>query len=589
MERTHSIAELLRLIERDYHKDKALAEKGANGWIYLSHKDLLNEVKAMALYLNSIGIKKGDMVGILATSGIRWVIVDLAIMACGGITVPLFANISSENFIFECKQTNLKTLFIQGAEAWRMYGQHRALFERVIALDTPPSGEKADTFEKAIKIGLSIRGQNPKLFDHLLDEIREIDLATIIYTSSSTGIPKGVMLTHKNILFAGFTNFTEIKDTDRFLSVLPLAHVFQRIVILYLLRWNVTIYFYNDPKTINNALQEIKPTFTAFVPRIIEKIYTQIMTRLNQEGALMQAIGQWAFGLALDKDFENRLLHELADTFVYQKVRDAFGGKLRGIVSGSAALNPALVRFFHHIGIPIFEGYGMTEMMVISSNTFDQCKIGTVGQPCPDVEVKLSPEGEVLVRSDGVMQGYYKNPESTKRALDKDGWLHTGDKGLIDSEGYLTILGRTKEIVKTSTGEWIALVPLEQELTKTPLVEFAMVVAEKEKFVSALIFPNFELVHALKKSQNSTQLTDEEFLKTDYIKREMDKLIEKINAHHNHWEKIHAYRFILSPPSIETGELTPTLKLRRENIVQKYKSLIDSMYPEDLSKKVKEQ
>ena len=572
MEKTFTIAELLRLIERDYHKDKAIGEMVGNRWVYVSHRELLDEIKAMALYLHSIGIKKGDMVGILATSGIRWVIADLAIMACGGVSIPLFANISNENFLFECEQTNVKTVFILGAEAWKMYALHPDQFETVISMDV--TKEKAVTYEQAIEIG---RAQNQKLFDELLDQQKPDDLATIVYTSSSTGIPKGVMLTHKNILFIGATNFMKFDETDRFLSVLPLAHIYQRICTLWLLRWNIGIYFLNDPKNIDAALHEIKPTMTAFVPRVIEKIYTRILLELEKEGCLTRTIGHWAFQLALDPDFQHRLFHAVADKIVYQKIRDAFGGKLKFIVCGSSALDPVLVQFFHHIGIPIIEGYGMTEMMVISANRPDHFKIGSVGLPCPDVEIKISPEGEILIKSGGVMQGYYKNPRATQHALE-DGWLHTGDKGVIDNEGFLTIVGRTNEIVKTSTGEWIALVPLEKELAKAPFVEYAMVVAEHEKFVSALIFPNFDVLHALKGSQHLTHISDEEYLRGDYIKREMDKLIEVINAHHNHWEQIHAYAFILTPPTIEGGELTPTSKLRREKIIHKYEDLIKGMY-----------
>ncbi len=577
MEKTPTIASLLQMIERDYHKDNAIAEKGVHGWIHLSHKALLGEIKAMTLYLHSIGIKKGDMVGIMATSGIRWVIADLAIISCGAISIPLFANISSENFLFECDQTGLKTLFVLGTEPWKMYAEHRDRFERVIAMDAPPLEEKAVTYENAIEIGLELFCKNPKLFDQLLDQQKEDDLATIVYTSSSTGIPKGVMLSHKNLLFITATNFMGFDENDRFLSVLPLAHIYMRIGTLWLLRWNIEIYFFNDPKNIDSALREIKPTLTAFVPRVVEKIYTRILLDLEKAGYLKRAIGKWAFNLALDPDFQHSLFHTLADKLVYQKVRDAFGGELKFILCGSSAINPTLVLFFHHLGLPILEGYGMTEMMVIAADTPDHFKIGTVGRACPDVEIKISPEGEILVRCDGVMQGYYKNPRATEKAIE-DGWLHTGDKGVIDNEGFLKIVGRTNEIVKTSTGEWIALVPLEKELAKAPFVEYAMVVAEHEKFVSALIFPNFEVLHALKVSQHLAHISDEEYLRGEFIKREMDKLIEIINAHHNHWEQIHAYAFVLTPPTIEGGELTPTFKLRRSNIVDKYQDLIKEMY-----------
>lgn len=583
MEKTRTIAELLRYIEKNYHKDQALAEKNCHGWLYLSHQDLLCQVKALTLYLNSIGIKKGDRVGILALSGIRWVIADLAIMACGGITVPLFANISNEHFVFECTQTDLKILFVSGTEAWQKYGKHRELFEKVIALDIPPSEENGVFYEKAVEAGLSLLNTNPKLFNDLIDRINENDVATIVYTSSSTGVPKGVILTHKNILALGFFKVLEVHETDRFLSFLPLAHIYARIVTLFLLRWNVSIYFSNDIKKIVAVCQDVKPTMSSFVPRVLEKIYAHMVSKVNEAGYLKKTIGQWAFHIALDENFESHLFHPIADKIVYKNLRDAFGGCLRMVISGSAPLNPTLNQFFNHIGVPVFEGYGLTEMMVVSVNTHEKSKIGTVGTPCPGVEVKISPEGEILVRGDGVMQGYYKNPEATEKALDKAGWLHTGDKGSMDSEDFVTIFGRIQDIVKSSTGEWIAPVPLEQELGKAPFVEFSMAIAERRKFVSALIFPNFDVVHSLKKSQNLDHLTDEEYLRTEYIKREMDKLIETINAHHDHWEQIHAYQFVMPQPSIETGELTPTLKIRREIVMEKYKDLIDSMYPEDQS------
>lgn len=578
MEKTRSIAELIRFIEREYHKEIALAEKYPHGWVNISHCEFLCQVKALTLYLNSIGIKKGDRVAILAVSGIRWVIADLAIMACGGITVPLFANISSEHFVFECKQTNVKTLFILGTQAWKMYENHRDLFETVIAMDPPPPEEKGVTYDQAIESGLALFHKNPKLFDEIIDRINENDIATIVYTSSSTGIPKGVVLTHKNILALSFYKALDLIETDRFLSFLPLAHIYQRIATFYLLRWNVSLYFFNDPKELISVCKEIKPTVMAFVPRVLEKIYAHMVQKVNEAGFLKRSIGHWAFNIALDENFEHHFFLPFADKMVYKKLRDSLGGNLRFVLSGSAHLNPSLNQFFNHIGIPVLEGYGLTEMMVVSVNTLENSKVGTVGTPCPGVEVKISPEGEILVRGDGVMQGYYKDPEATQQALDKAGWLHTGDKGSIDCDEFIKIVGRIQDIVKSSTGEWIALVPLEQELGKAPFVETSLVIAEGRKFVSALIFPNFDVVHSLKKSQNLTHLTDEEYLNSEYIKRELDKLIESINSQHDYWERIHAYRFVLSSPSIETGELTPTLKLRRQLVMEKYKNLIDSMY-----------
>jgi len=579
MPETKNIAQLLRLIGKQYHEKKALNEREEGVWTSLSHQELLSEVRAMTLYLSSIGIKKGEHVGIVATSGIRWVIADLAIMACGGVTVPLFANISSENFLHECEQTNLKTLFVLGKEPWEMVRRHLSFFDRVLDLDD----------QKFLEQGRAIDRKNPELFDSLLDQIREDDLATIIYTSSSTGTPKGVMLTHRNLLFSSYTNFLELQQSDRFLSFLPLAHVYQRIATLYLLRWNVGVYFLGDPTELKEAFLEIKPTVAALVPRVVEKMYDQIMANLEKQGLFSRLVGRLAFKIALQFDSQYRFLHRVSDKLVYRKVRELLGGCIRGIVCGSASLNPLLTEFFYHLGIPIIEGYGMTEMMVISVNRLGHYKVGTVGPPCPGVEIKISSEGEILVKSEGVMLGYFQDPEATKKAIDSEGWLHTGDKGEIDSEGYLTILGRMDEIVKTSTGEWIALTALEKELEKIPFVDYAIVIAEHEKYVSALLFPDIQLIQSLKVTQNLSYLTDEQYLKSRYITHKMNRRIKKINAHRNHWEQIHAYRFVLTPPTIEGGELTPTLKLRRSNILEKYHDIITEMYPEDLAKQVEEQ
>lgn len=375
-----------------------------------------------------------------------------------------------------------------------------------------------------------------------------------------------------------FYNPFRFCHTDRCLSLLPLAHIFARSVTLICIRWNMGIYYFNDLKNIVAACQEVRPTVTCFVPRLIEKIYAKMVAKLNEGGFLKRSIGNWAFSIA--RDGKSALL-PLADKLVYKTVRDLFGGQLRVVVSGAAPLNPILNRFFNTIGIPLYEGYGLTEAMIATVNYPGNCKVGTVGPSFPGVEIKTTSEGEIIVRGDNVFKEYYKNPQATLAVLDKNGWLHTGDKGTIDNDGYLKIVGRIRELVKSSVGEWIAPVPLEQELSSAPFIEFAMVIAERRKFVSALIFPNFDVVHALKKFQQVENLSDEEYLNGPYIKQEMDRLIEVINAHCNHWEQIHAYRFVMDPPTIGSGELTPSMKIRRDVVESKYTDLIDSMYPEE--------
>jgi long-chain acyl-CoA synthetase len=276
------------------------------------------------------------------------------------------------------------------------------------------------------------------------------------------------------------------------------------------------------------------------------------------------------------------VMHRIADKIVYSHLRHELGGSIQAVICGGAPLNPHLNHFFHDIGIPIYEGWGLTEGCPITVNRPGANKIGTVGLPFKNCELKISPEGEVLVRGPLVMRSYYKNSEATSRALDAEGWLHTGDRGSIDAEGYLTLKGRMKEMYKTSTGEWVAPVPIEQMLCKAPLIEMAMVIAEGRKFVACLLFPNIEVLKSLKEAQGLVALTDEQFLNSEYVRREMKQLIEAVNKHLNHWEQIYAYCFISQALSIEEGEITPSLKLRRDVILKKYQHLIDAMYPEEV-------
>lgn len=584
MKPLETLADLYRRIDKDFNKNNALNEMVGDQWVATSHADFAKQIRQMALYLNHAGIKKGDAVGILCPPGTRWVITDIAAMLAGAIVVPLFANISEENFVFECTQPNVKTLFVGGLDQWIMYSKHKDLFDRVISLDHLNGKHDAVSYETAIKIGQEIEAKDPKKFDALINGFKPEDIATIIYTSGSTGVPKGALISHDvlvGLVHADPMNWNS--DTDTYLAILPLAHVFGRTFNFIMLAWGIPVYYFNDLKNVGVACKQIKPTITALVPRLLEKIYAKMVSNVDSADVLKRTIGQWAFSLANDEEdgILKTIFHPLADKVVYSHLREALGGNFRVIISGGAPLNPHLAHFFIDVGIPIFEGWGLTEASIVSVNNPKQRKIGSVGQVIEGLEVKTAPDGELLVRGAVCFSGYFQNPELTKETIDEEGWVHTGDKGVIDENGFITILGRIKDLVKSSVGEYIAPVPIEQELGKAPFIDLSMVVADKKKFVSVLIFPNFEVVRSLKAAQKQEHLTDEEFLNSDYIKNEMTKLLESINNHLNHWEKIHAYRFVLTPPTIETGELTPSMKIRREVVSKKYAELIDSMYPEE--------
>jgi len=462
--------------------------------------------------------------------------------------------------------------------------KHRGLFEKIISFADNGNEETIYGWEQIISLGRELAKEQPDRYRQLAQDVRDDDLATIIYTSGSTGVPKGVELTHKNLISLVHSEaFYWDPRIDRYLCVLPLAHVFGRSLNLLMIGWGVSIYYWNDLKNVGAIFREIQPTVTVVVPRLLEKIYAKMLINIHQASFIKRKIGLWAFNLAgtKKKTFLQRLLYPLADKLVFSALRKSLGNKLRIVICGGAALDSQICRFFIEIGVPIYEGWGLTEAATVTVNKPGQTKIGSVGPPLPPMELKISEEGEVLVNGPIVMQGYHLNPEATAKVIDSEGWLHTGDRGSIDSDGFLTILGRIKDLYKTSTGEYIAPVPIEQALCKTPLIDMAMVVGDGRKFASCLLFPNLEVVESLKASHKQTHVSTEEFLNREFIQQEMEKLLNTINTHLNHWEQIHAYRFVLDAPTIESGMLTPSMKIRREVVATKYKELIDSMYSEE--------
>lgn len=584
MEFFNTFGDVLRHIEATYSNSHALNWRDKEGWHAISTAEMLQEIRALVLGLHQMGLRKGQCVGILANSSPFWTIADMAIMIAGGVTVPLFANISEENFVYEVSQTQLKVIFVEGQEQWEVFNRHLHMFQHAIALDETSHINKVIPVRDIKARGETLDEQDPELFDKLLQASKPSDLAAIIYTSGSTGTPKGVELTHQNILTEiEFNAFQWKAGEDRYLSVLPLAHVFGHCINLWMLIWGVSIYYSSDYKNLGMICREIKPTALVVVPRLLEKVYLKMMETMHSSKGIKRMIGEWAFGLANQerKSKLQKLLLPLADHLVYSKLRQALGGNIRVVISGGAPLNPHLHAFFHEIGVPIYEGWGLTEACPVCINIPEKNKIGTVGPPLSRQKLKISAEGEVLVKGSLVMRGYFNSPEATARTIDSEGWLHTGDRGVLDSDGYLTIKGRMKELYKTSTGEYVAPVPIEQALCRCPLIDMAMVVAEGRKFASCLLFPNQEALIRLKGEQKKETLSDEAFLDSAYIRNEIDKLLYCTNEHLNHWEQVHAYRFILEPLSIQAGELTPSMKIRREVVANKYSNVIDSMYREE--------
>lgn len=587
MEKCETYVDMLRHMEKGNQNPRALNQRDSDGyWHATSTKVCLETVRLITLGLKQMGLKRGDKVGILATSSPEWTMVDVAIVLAGGISVPLFTTISEENFLYEIKQTKLKIIFVEGLDQWTLFRHYEEFFRQGIALgEDVPEHDKVMSLQTLKDSGKAMGQKDPQLYDKLLKEIKPNEVTTIIYTSGSTGVPKGVELTQLNMI--GEVEFEEFRwdsKKDCYLSVLPLEHVFGHCFNLWMLYHGVSIYYSNDHKHLAQICSEVKPTMIAVVPRLLERVYAKIVEKTNTAGLFKRALGRWALHLAHHhKSREDKtLLFRLADALVYSKFRAALGGNLRMLISGGAALNPRLLHFFEVIGVPIYQGWGLTEACPLATTTPVHNKSGTVGRLLPGQQVKIAPSGEILVKGSLVMHGYYDDPGRTKETIDGEGYLHTGDKGVLDDEGYLTIVGRLKELYKSSTGEYIAPVPIEQSICRHPLVDMALVIAEGRKYASCLIFPNMEVLERLKKKQQAESVSMQTFLATPYIRNEMNLLLEEVNQHLNHPEQIRDYRFVTEPLTIKGGDLTPSLKIRREPVIKKYRELIDTMYHKEV-------
>jgi long-chain acyl-CoA synthetase len=583
MDPLHTIGEVVQYIEENHSNTRAFNYFEDGHWKHLSTEQFLFDLKRLTYGLVSLGLKRGDKVGILAQSSPHWNMADFAIIMAGGVSVPLFTKIASESFIYEVAQSNARFLFVQGEEQWEMYEAHRNLFEKVIGLDDPGNIIGAMKFHEVLQQGELLWEKQPRLWEELKSRLNSDDLATIIYTAGSTGMPKGVMLSHLNIchLISGDV-FRWKPEEQVYLSILPLAHVFARQINLILLAWGVPIYYLNDLTQLATVCRELRPSLMIVVPRLLEKMYDAMYGKVRaMKKGLARSISSWAFRLAKDPSeslVKNWLLRPIADFLVYSKIRNSLGANWEVILCGGAALDHSLNRFYQRIGLPIYEGWGLTEGSTACVNQPGNSKVGTVGPPLPGVKIQLGENDEILLGGPTVMKGFYRNPDATKAIIDDEGWLHTGDKGRIDSRGRLSIVGRVKEQFKLSSGEYLSPSRIEHMLNQHPLVDISMVIGEKRKYAVCLFFPDFSGFKRLKKELKLEDLTDEELLKVDKVRNELDELLLSVNERINRWERLVKWKFIMDTPSIEKGELTPTLKLKRNAILEKYKDVIDAIY-----------
>lgn len=581
---------LIRLISEYGINKKVFFTKEDDEYIPFTFEELLKKVLIILKFFESCSIKQGDKVAIISESRTEWVIVDFACMFSGVISVPIYTSVSDNQIKYILENSDSRICFVSNSflceKITRLKNEINSI-EKIVAFNDFNSEESnlpyVSFYSNLINTANEYGRENlTGIFEIMCNKISDDDLVTIIYTSGTTGIPKGVMLSHKNI----FSNVIScqkvlpITEKDRFLSYLPYSHIYERTAGYYLpLYCGAEIYFAQNIDTISVQMSEVKPTFIITVPRLLDKIYNRLMKSGDSiDNFIKRKMFFTAVNMAKEDISKNSLKWKIADFLVYKKIREKTGGEVRFFISGGGALNKSIGKFFENIGITVLEGYGMTETSpVISVNLPSKNKYGTVGKILDDVQVKLSYDGEILVKGELVMKGYYRDEKGTNDIL-KDGWLSTGDIGEIDEENYLKITDRKKSMFKTSGGKFIAPAQIEDMLSSLDYIENIIAIGNERMYVTALIIPAETEIKELAKKNKIKY--------SSYIDLLKDKSLHKIIQHDidlkqkelAHYERIRNFTLLENPFTIESGELTPTLKVKRKFIEEKYSEVIEKMY-----------
>jgi len=572
---TH-FGELYCHLEDQTAKDDFLHHRINGGYNATSKEEFLLTVRYLALAFHKKGWKD-KQIGIAVSPSPDWLMIDYALMLSGAVSVPLFTNISSKNLHYQILDATIQTVFIENKA--QEYIIHRTGDDVETIYLKEYSGYSS--LSELAEEGKKIDEEEPSIFKTLIHQINPENVVTIVYTSGTSGLPKGVELTHVNLIsqiHATQKNYHFDKEKDIAFSFLPLAHIFERMVMHFYLSRELSIYFADDVKNVGVLLKEVNPTVMTVVPRLLEKVFFKMKLKAMQGNFIKQTLVRFAFYRATTKDPMKKLswIDKILDALVYKKLRLALGTRMGMMISGGAALSELLYRFYLNIGVSLYQGYGLTESSpVICSNTPEYNKVGTCGKRFPGVEVKISADGELLARGRNMMKGYHNNKSATDEAIDRDGWLHTGDLASIDYEGYISITGRKGELFKTSTGEFVSSVSIEQALVSNGWFEYALIVGNNKPYVVALLFVEHEFLGRFAKEMQSTPL---KALQSEKFHLMTEAYIKKLNQKLNHWERIRKYKVISDVLNIENGHLTPSMKLAKKQVIEQYNYEIDEMY-----------
>ena len=572
-----------------YNLAKSLVSKANGEWVSTSSQEFITKANIVSRGLLSLGVKPGDKIALISTTNrTEWNILDLAILQIGAVNVPIYPTISESDYKYIFNHAEVKFCFLSD-EA--LFKKANSVQKEVKSLKRIFSFDKIKDcayWEEVFTLG-SDESLQEKV-DKIKDKVKPEDLATIIYTSGTTGVPKGVMLSHNNLVSNvkdTVVGLPFVKDINTVLSFLPVCHVFERMLHYLYIYSGITIYFAESIEKIADNVKEVQPDFMSVVPRLLEKIYDSIIAKGTELTGIKKSLFFWAVnvGLSYEPYGRNGWLYEkklaLANKLIFSKWREALGGNLSNMVSGSAALQPRLTKIFTAAGMQILEGYGLTETSpVISVNVYEDgnFKVGTVGKTIANVEVKIGEDGEILVKGPNVMQGYYKDPGKTDEVMTGD-YFHTGDKGEIDKEGFLKITGRKKEIFKTSGGKYISPTLLENEMKQSRFIEQILVIGEGQKMPAAIVQPNFEFVKEWARRHNvDCGNTPEEMAVNEAVDNRLLEEIEHGNKQFGKWETIKTFEMTPEAWTVDNDLLTPTFKPKREVILKTYKHLYDKIY-----------
>ena len=580
----------------------ALAKKENGVWVKYSPKQYQEISRNLAYALIELGIQPQDKIAIISSNRPEWNMLDMAIQQIGAIIVPIYPTISKEDYHFILNNCEAKMVILEGIAVMNKIEEIFPNTPNLKLIYTMSDRQKYPFFQQLLELGET--HHHPEELEQRRNNVKTGDCATIIYTSGTTGVPKGVMLSHSNLLgqLRGIQH-TPAKWSKTAFSFLPICHAYERVLVYMYQLLGMSVYYAESLATIADNMKEIHPTMMTAVPRVLEKMYEKIVQNGNKMKGLSGYIFRWAVKLTerykIDPDERSSFYNlkiKIADKLVYSKIREQLGAEnFDIIVSGAASISQKVAGFFSAIKMPVYEGYGMTEtspVICVSDNSKGGREVGTVGRALPGIELKINEQGEIICRGHNVMLGYYKNEELTKEIIDKDGWLHTGDMGYIDDRGRLFITGRLKNLFKTSMGKYINPQVIEEKFSESKFIENIVVFGEGQKFAAALIVPNFTYIKTwfaqqnklnfnLKQNNKQNKLdftTKEECIKMKEVKDAISKEVKNYNTFFGETEQIKKFELVADDWTIENGIMTPTLKVKRKVVQQRYKNLIDSMF-----------